>query len=813
MPPPEREGSTAVIRAQELFRAWTVGEHPETSPSELISLGKALVYEQAFGYARRVLEHVETDDPAEQLLVAQQRALATYKDHDLRAASALQDALTRLGDLATRSDAETLGIAGAVYKRLWEVDGNRNQLELALACYRRGYGCGTANNAYPGINAAFVLDILAAEEEKDARLVGARPVLADERRAEATRIRREIVAKLAPSTTGEDWWNAVTLVEAHLGLGDYSEAKRWAKAASTERVPLWQLESTARQLTALALLRLTPGEEFATSEAGSVLAELFDEPGAQLSSLERGKVGLALSGGGFRASFFHIGVLAALAERDALRHVEVLSCVSGGSILGAHFYLKLKKLLEEKPDAQISREDYLQLVVELSAEFLAGVQEDIRARVAANPITSLKTLVQPGFTRTERGGELVEKILYRRVDDADGKSGSPRLMKNLKVSPKDHVGAFRPQDDNWRRAAKVPILVLNATTLNTGHNWQFTATWMGEPPAGADASADRNDRLRRMYYEKEAPGDYGNMRLGVAVAASACVPGLFEPIVFDDLYEGLTLRLVDGGVYDNQGIGALLDEDCSVVLVSDASGQMPTAADIAGDPLGVAGRSNSVLMARVRCSEYADLAMRMRSGLLRGLMYVHLRKGLGARNLSWKGAKDPYDPLVLSDDSESSDSYGIPHDVQSLLATVRTDLDAFTDIEAYALMASGYRMTQHDLCDALPGLASPVEPKGGWPFRAILDAIDAGSTDELRRQLDVSRYRTLKLWRLMRSHEPPDPNAPPRRSRALLRNTSYRVLSGAVIGTLGPVIGGLQLGFVDRWFLKRGRTKALGRRG
>ena len=35
-----------------------------------------------------------------------------------------------------------------------------------------------------------------------------------------------------------------------------------------------------------------------------------------------GKVGLGLSGGGFRASLFHIGVLARLAELDILRHVE-----------------------------------------------------------------------------------------------------------------------------------------------------------------------------------------------------------------------------------------------------------------------------------------------------------------------------------------------------------------------------------------------------------------------------------------------------------------------------------------------------------
>ena len=60
-------------------------------------------------------------------------------------------------------------------------------------------------------------------------------------------------------------------------------------------------------------------------------------------------LGLGLSGGGFRASFFHLGVLARMAEMGMLRHVEVISTVSGGSIVGAAYYLGLKSLLESKP--------------------------------------------------------------------------------------------------------------------------------------------------------------------------------------------------------------------------------------------------------------------------------------------------------------------------------------------------------------------------------------------------------------------------------------------------------------------------------
>ena len=55
-----------------------------------------------------------------------------------------------------------------------------------------------------------------------------------------------------------------------------------------------------------------------------------------------------------------------------LRRVEVLSCVSGGSILGAYYYLKLRRLLESKADAEISDADYVTLVRELAEEFLDG---------------------------------------------------------------------------------------------------------------------------------------------------------------------------------------------------------------------------------------------------------------------------------------------------------------------------------------------------------------------------------------------------------------------------------------------------------
>src|SRR5262245_62898119 len=45
------------------------------------------------------------------------------------------------------------------------------------------------------------------------------------------------------------------------------------------------------------------------------------------------KVGLALSGGGFRATLFHLGVIWRLNEIGWLRRIDMITSVSGGSII------------------------------------------------------------------------------------------------------------------------------------------------------------------------------------------------------------------------------------------------------------------------------------------------------------------------------------------------------------------------------------------------------------------------------------------------------------------------------------------------
>ena len=74
----------------------------------------------------------------------------------------------------------------------------------------------------------------------------------------------------------------------------------------------------------------------------------------------RDKLGLALAGGGFRASLFHLGVFRRMAEMDLLRYVEVLSTVSGGSIIGALYILLLKREIDN--NTVLSKEKYIEII-------------------------------------------------------------------------------------------------------------------------------------------------------------------------------------------------------------------------------------------------------------------------------------------------------------------------------------------------------------------------------------------------------------------------------------------------------------------
>jgi predicted acylesterase/phospholipase RssA len=867
-------------------------------PKRVLEIAKRLANANQMDEARLLANHLAqslTDSqdlsPAWCQLLGQKWALWTSKNPDApddskhdEALSILRGPLMGSEGLSKTADPETLGIAGGIYKRMWQVDGRRQTLERSLDCYERGAKAGVAaDNGYNAINTAFVLDLLASLAMNKDEVEALR-----QRAAQWRTEVRDALPNLADKPISADnptlrrtqpfFWE--TLAEAHFGLMQYdqatvalkqayamrksvrapvvegmSEVDQAALAATTTERMAWEIETTARQFAWLARLQAPEArkpEDFAKSPAWQVLHEVYGQnTSAAARSLFAGKLGVSLSGGGFRASLFHIGVLAALAERDMLRHVEVLSCVSGGAILGAHYYLEVRQLLQSKADGEITRQDYIDLVERMACEFLLGVQKNMRVRIGTSLWANLKMLFKPGYTTTSRLAELYEEHLFARVND-DGK----RMLRELHIQPKGEQN-FKPKYGNWQRDNKVPILILNATSLNTGHNWQFTTSWMGEPPSAIDSHIDGNYRLRRMYIADEAPEPHRDIRLSQAVAASACVPGLFTPLELPGLYPDVTVRLVDGGVHDNQGIYGLLDQNCNVMLVSDASGQMSTVDQPSDGPMGVLLRTTALLQARIRVACYREIEARRKSGRLRGMLFLHLKQGLEVEPRDWVECDNPKESSNDDLRMQSADltEFQVLKRVQAKLAGIRTDLDSFTDAEAFALMTSGCNMVRTYLDKQISGFSAP-QPTHAWPF--LRDAApmlkDNQSSKALEQFLSVSGMVMFKLWRLSlalrwlsylmlalvvvmllwaawawSAESGWKGSVSDLACTALkvaltalgfggvvklisLRKTVHQVLTGAAFALLGTLITNLHVRFFDGRFLKRGSIARIKRK-
>ena len=82
------------------------------------------------------------------------------------------------------------------------------------------------------------------------------------------------------------------------------------------------------------------------------------------------RFGLALSGGGFRATLYHLGVIRCLRDAGVLPRITHITTVSGGSILGAHLALNWDRYCGEPEQFD-----------EAAAEIIRFVQLDVRNRI------------------------------------------------------------------------------------------------------------------------------------------------------------------------------------------------------------------------------------------------------------------------------------------------------------------------------------------------------------------------------------------------------------------------------------------------
>ena len=382
------------------------------------------------------------------------------------------------------------------------------------------------------------------------------------------------------------------------------------------------------------------------------------------STGSRTKIGLALSGGGFRASIFHLGVIRRLEELGIMKDVDVISTVSGGSIIGAYYVCEMEKRLREHRD-ELKRDpsslDKIRVRVfeEIADGFFHAIRHNMRSRALVfapffHPILFIKSL-WPGVSRSD----IIQKEYDMHLFD-----GSPLFYTGETVGDLPSVTGGGKAEDYLVG----PELVINATSLLTGERVSFSR----HLTSGIEDMKKVNANV---------------LPLARAVGASASVPGLFPPTVIAGD------SLVDGGVSDNQGIDGLLKEgladggEYSLIIVSDASGQIARADQVSPKSLSVLSRSMSIFQHEIRNMEIQKLVgWKQKTNLELGIKdgekakasfaFIHLFRDLKGRVASDRRVPSEYIPAI---------------------GRIRTDLDQFSMVEREALMYHAYTLIDERL--------------------------------------------------------------------------------------------------------------------
>ena len=259
-------------------------------------------------------------------------------------------------------------------------------------------------------------------------------------------------------------------------------------------------------------------------------------------------IGLALSGGGFRATLFHIGTLWRLNELGLLPELREVTSVSGGSITAAYLGMKWTDL---DFSANGVATNFPTLIARPLQDF-CGKTIDIQA--------GLKGLLTPH--------RHASYYLIKAYEDLYGDATLQAL----------------PEQD------KGPRFTLYATSLQTGASVRLAQPYLADYHLG-------------LYRHPEVP-------LTTAVAASSGFPPIFcpVPVTLDpdhwenaegaDLHDRNRLKkrlyLADGGIYDNLGIERVFDRYESV-FVSDAGSPFDISESVRLSRLSYLGRTKRTL--------------------------------------------------------------------------------------------------------------------------------------------------------------------------------------------------------------------------
>jgi predicted acylesterase/phospholipase RssA len=225
------------------------------------------------------------------------------------------------------------------------------------------------------------------------------------------------------------------------------------------------------------------------------------------------RLGLALSGGGFRASLYHLGLLRFLHDAGLLSHVTHITSVSGGSIMAAHLALNWDRYTGDAREFDAA-----------ASEFLDFVRLDVRNRVTRRfPLTLPLRWPRRLLGRSNRQLTRTGLLEY-------------------------HYERYLYGDKSLFELPEKPQLHILATNLSEGCLCSFHRDGLlmaRRQPSGAV-------HMERVHV--------GLATVAMAVTASSAFPGFFPPLVLTGAEVGASAgefgrqAYTDGGVFDNLGV-------------------------------------------------------------------------------------------------------------------------------------------------------------------------------------------------------------------------------------------------------------------
>lgn len=404
-----------------------------------------------------------------------------------------------------------------------------------------------------------------------------------------------------------------------------------------------------------------------------------------MNNASPGRIGLCLSGGGLRATFFHLGVVRYLAEVGLLSGTATICSVSGGSILAAHLVQHWAEYTGSPEQFDKAADDLIKFGM-----------FDLRGRIIRRwilssillPFKLLGMWTRTGILKNYYDSQLFGGQTLRTLHPNDGRS--------------------------------VPELHILATSLTTGGLCSFNSDgfWIDD---------GRQSKFIRS----------GLLPISLAVAASSAFPPLFPPVIVsrrlldaNDQELAYDPRLTDGGVFDNLGIRKMQrlhqsgELNIELLLCSDAG---------AGFDWDVSGNFSSLISRTVRTT---DILMKRVGDFEKS-----------AADQGYLGAGVPMVECSIRSVLPMTDGASLETEIQAKTAKVRTDLDRFAPDEIITLIQHGYAIAANKCRDLSGQLIGETGNKKleAWIPRALRTK-KKRSPEQLAKVLNTSRVRRLGLW-------------------------------------------------------------------